>query len=166
MAMKLRASVESRLDKFGGELSFSNGTDFRNYVAPHVRRENDALQGRLAADALQPPKVTGIRPPPAFVRDPMEVDDPSKLYLALVPEMRVRYLLCEVEMAYTIAKNAETFFRTSASSITVSLNPGVSIKTTGLLSTRNCGETCISEVQEWSPFPTWNASLFVARFTN
>ena len=96
----------------------------------------------------------------------MEVDDPSEFYLALVAEIRVRDIQCEVRVAYTIARNAETFFRTSASSITVSLNPGVSIKTTGLVPTRNCGETCISEVQEWSPFPTRNASLFVARFMN
>jgi len=96
----------------------------------------------------------------------MEVDDPSKLELVPIAEIWVRYTQRKEEMAYTIARNAETLSRTSASSITVSLNPGVSIRTTGLLSTRNCGETCISEVQEWSPFPTGNASLFVARFTN
>ena len=61
----------------------------------------------------------------------MEVDDPSEVHLILVPEMRVSHIHCEKEIADTVARNAETFFRTSASSITVSLNPGVSIKTTG-----------------------------------
>lgn len=78
----------------------------------------------------------------------------------------VSCIQCEMRMAYATARNAEMLFRTSESSITVSLNPGVSIKTTGCPSTRNGGETCISEVHERRPFPTTNASVFVARFTN
>ena len=96
----------------------------------------------------------------------MEVDNPSDLRITLIPGVRVSCIECEVEMAYVSAKNAEIFFRTSASSITVSLKPGVSIRTTGRPSTKNCGETCISEVQERRPFPTTKASLSVARFTN
>jgi len=62
----------------------------------------------------------------------MEVDDPSEVHLILIPEMRViSPTQRERELTDTVAKNAETFFRTSASSITVSLNPGVSIRITG-----------------------------------
>ena len=62
----------------------------------------------------------------------MEVDDPGEVHLILIPEMRI--ISCthrERESPDTVARNAEIFFRTSASSITVSLNPGVSIKITG-----------------------------------
>ena len=96
----------------------------------------------------------------------MEVDDPGELYITSIPEIRVRYIECEVGMAYVSAKKAEMSRRTLTSSITVSLKPGVSTRTTGRSSTRNCGETCISEVRERRPLPTAKASLFVARFAN
>ena len=96
----------------------------------------------------------------------MEVDNPSDLRITFIPEMRVSCVESEVEMPYVSAKNAEIFFKTSASSITVSLKPGVSIRTTGRPSTKNRGESCISEVQERRLLPTAKASLSVARFTN
>jgi hypothetical protein len=139
--------VEGRLDEIGGELLLSSGADFRGYIAPHVRREHNIPQGLLATDTFQPPKAPGIGPSPALVRDPMEVDDPSKLHLPPIPEMHVSCIQREVGMAYTISRNAEILLRTLASLVTVSLNPGVSTRITGCPSTRNCGETCISEVQ-------------------
>ena len=61
----------------------------------------------------------------------MEVYNSGEFHITLIPEMRVSCIKCEVDRAYVSAKNAEIFLRTSASSVTVSLNPGVSIRTTG-----------------------------------
>ena len=75
---ELCAFVESGLKKFGSELVFSSGADFLVHVAPHFRRKRNVPQGQLVANAPQPHKVPGIRPPPAFVRDPVKVDDTSR----------------------------------------------------------------------------------------
>jgi hypothetical protein len=113
VAAELCTFVEGRIDEICGELLFSSGADFRGYISPHVRREHNVPQGLLATDASQPRKAPGIGPSPAFVRDAMEVDDPSELHLPLIPEMRVSCIQREVEMAYTIARNAEILLQDS-----------------------------------------------------
>jgi hypothetical protein len=68
----------------------------------------DEICGELLFSIATP----GVGPLPAFVRNPMEVGDLSELHLPPIPEMRVSYVQREVEMAYTIARNAEMPFRT------------------------------------------------------
>ena len=83
--MELCAPVESRLDEFCSELLLSDDTDPWNHVAPPVRCQHDIPQSGFSTDAFQPSKVTGIGPPPAFVRDSMKVDDPGEIHLVLIP---------------------------------------------------------------------------------
>ena len=76
---------------------------------------------KLAAELVKPAS-------PAFVRDPMKIDYPGEVHLALIPVLRISCIQFEARIADTIARNAGTFFKTSESSIAVSFSPGVLIK--------------------------------------
>ena len=76
---------------------------------------------KLAAEFVKPA-------PPAFVRDPMKIYYPGEVRLVLIPVMWISCIQYDARIGDTIASNAEMFLETSEISITVSLNPGVSIR--------------------------------------
>ena len=66
---------------------------------------------KLAAELVKPA-------PPAFVRDPMKIDYPGEVHLALIPVLRISCIQFEARMADTIARNAGMFFKTFGSART------------------------------------------------
>ena len=67
-----------------------------------------AIERKLAAEFVKPA-------PPAFARDPMKIDYPEEVHLALIPVLRISSIQFEARMADTIARNAGMFFKTFGS---------------------------------------------------
>jgi hypothetical protein len=107
------------------ECSFSCETD----LPPHVRDNNDVLQGCVTAKLAERLEVASRDPRKSLVGNAAHVNNPSELRASRIPDQGLnRPGEQQVDgVTHVVSKSAAINFKTSVSLLLVSSNPGTGV---------------------------------------